>query len=290
MNQDLYDAGLATRRRVLGDAYVDASLAAATEFSRDIQEYVTQYCWGDLWNRPGLSLQERSLINLSMIIALNRSQEFKAHVRGAVNNGVSREQIKEVLMQSAFYCGGPAALEAFRNAAEVFAAMDAEARGGHAGERIAMTITRVGFIGLGNMGSPMAGHLVDAGFALTVSDAAPGVTERFVAGHPAAIAAAGPESFAAVQALILMLPTSADRRGRARAREGGRRAAARVPGHRHELLRAAAHPQRWRPGCRPGACRCSTPRSRAVCAAPGRPGCPSSWAARRPTWPGRPRC
>jgi 4-carboxymuconolactone decarboxylase len=128
VNQDLYDAGLATRRRVLGDAHVDASLAAATEFSRDIQDYVTQYCWGDLWNRPGLSLQERSLINLSMIIALNRSQEFKAHVRGAVNNGVSREQIKEVLMQSAFYCGGPAALEAFRNAAEVFAAMDAEAQ------------------------------------------------------------------------------------------------------------------------------------------------------------------
>jgi len=127
VNQDLYDAGMATRRRVLGDAYVDASLAAATDFSRDMQEYVTQYCWGDLWNRPGLTLQERSLINLSMITALNRSTEFKAHVRGAINNGVSRDQIKEVLMQSAFYCGGPAALEAFRNAGEVFAAMDAEA-------------------------------------------------------------------------------------------------------------------------------------------------------------------
>jgi len=127
VNQDLYDAGMVTRRRVLGDAYVDASLAAATDFSRDIQEYVTQYCWGDLWNRPGLTLQERSLINLSMITALNRSTEFKAHVRGAINNGVSRDQIKEVLMQSAFYCGGPAALEAFRNAGEVFAAMDAEA-------------------------------------------------------------------------------------------------------------------------------------------------------------------
>jgi 4-carboxymuconolactone decarboxylase len=123
VNQDLYDAGLVTRRRVLGDAYVDASLASATDFSRDIQ-----YCWGDLWNRPGLSLQERSLINLSMIIALNRSTEFRAHVRGAVNNGVSREKIKEVLMQSAFYCGGPAALDAFRNAAEVFEAMDAEAQ------------------------------------------------------------------------------------------------------------------------------------------------------------------
>lgn len=126
MNQDLYDEGLALRRRVLGDAHVDASLAAVTDFSRDIQEYVTQYCWGDLWNRPGLDLQERSLINLAMITALNRGHEFKAHLRGAVNNGVPREKIKEVLLQSAFYCGGPAALESFRLAAEVFAAMDAE--------------------------------------------------------------------------------------------------------------------------------------------------------------------
>lgn len=126
MNQDLYDDGLALRRRVLGDAHVDASLASVTDFSRDIQEYVTQYCWGDLWNRPGLDLQERSLVNLAMITALNRAHEFKAHVRGAVNNGVSREKIKEVLMQSAFYCGGPAALESFRLAAEVLDAMDAE--------------------------------------------------------------------------------------------------------------------------------------------------------------------
>ena len=125
MNKDLYDNGIAMRRQVLGDDHVDASLAAATDFSRDIQDYVTQYCWGDLWNRPGLSLQERSLINLAMITALNRPHEFKAHVRGALNNGVSREKIKEVLMQSAFYCGGPAALEAFRLAAEVFKATDA---------------------------------------------------------------------------------------------------------------------------------------------------------------------
>jgi 4-carboxymuconolactone decarboxylase len=86
-NQDLYDAGLATRRRVLGDAYVDASLAAVTDFSRDVQEYVTQYCRGDLWNRPGLSLRERSLISLSMIIVLNRPAEFKAHVRARSTTG-----------------------------------------------------------------------------------------------------------------------------------------------------------------------------------------------------------
>jgi len=128
MNQDLYDIGLTTRRKVLGDEHVDASLAAVTDFSRDIQEYVTQYCWGDLWSRPGLSLQERSLINLAMITALNRPHEFKAHVRGALNNGVSRDQIREVLMQAAFYCGGPAALESFRLAADVFAQMDAEGK------------------------------------------------------------------------------------------------------------------------------------------------------------------
>jgi 4-carboxymuconolactone decarboxylase len=127
MNRDLYDIGLATRRKVLGDAHVDASLAAVTDFSRDIQEYVTQYCWGDVWNRPGLSLQERSLINLAMITALNRPHEFKAHVRGALNNGVTPDQIKEVLMQAAFYCGGPAALESFRLAAEVLAQLEAEA-------------------------------------------------------------------------------------------------------------------------------------------------------------------
>ncbi|MEV4974673.1 carboxymuconolactone decarboxylase family protein [Streptomyces scopuliridis] len=128
MNQDLYDQGIAMRRKVLGDAYVDASLAAATDFSRDLQEYVTQYCWGDIWNRPGLTLQERSLVNLAMITALNRGHELKAHVRGAINNGVTVEQIKEVLMQTAFYCGGPAALEAFRLAAEVIAQMDSESK------------------------------------------------------------------------------------------------------------------------------------------------------------------
>jgi 4-carboxymuconolactone decarboxylase len=126
MNQDLYDAGIAVRRQVLGDAHVDASLAAATDFSRDIQDYVTQNCWGDIWNRPGLTRQERSLINLAMMSALNRGHEFKVHVRGALNNGVTQDQIKEVLMQVGFYAGGPAALEAFRLAAEVVATMAAE--------------------------------------------------------------------------------------------------------------------------------------------------------------------
>lgn len=123
MNQELFDQGLATRRAVLGDAYVDAALRNADAFSTDMQELVTQYCWGDVWNRPGLERAERSLINLAMLTALNRSHELATHVRGAVNNGVTEEQIKEVFLQTAIYCGVPAALESFRVASRVIAEM-----------------------------------------------------------------------------------------------------------------------------------------------------------------------
>jgi 4-carboxymuconolactone decarboxylase len=123
LNQDLYDQGLATRRKVLGDAYVDASLASADSFSRDMQELVTQYCWGDIWNRRGLEPAQRSMINLAMLAALNRPHELATHVRGAVNNGLSPEQIKEVLLQVAVYCGVPAALDSFRVAREVLASI-----------------------------------------------------------------------------------------------------------------------------------------------------------------------
>lgn len=126
MNQELFDKGLATRREVLGDAYVDASLAKADEFSMEMQELVTQYCWGDVWNRPGLERAHRSLVNLAMLTALNRSHELATHVRGALNNGVTRDEIKEVFLQTAIYCGVPAALESFRVAKEVFAQMDKE--------------------------------------------------------------------------------------------------------------------------------------------------------------------
>lgn len=128
MNQELFDQGLATRRAVLGDAYVEKSLASADDFSMPMQELVTQYCWGDVWNRPGLERAQRSLINLAMISALNRPHELKVHVRGAINNGVTREQIQEVFLQVAIYCGAPAALESFRLAREVFSDMEAEAK------------------------------------------------------------------------------------------------------------------------------------------------------------------
>lgn len=122
-NQELFDQGLATRRAVLGSEYVDASINNATDFNIDMQELVTQYCWGDVWNRPGLSRRDRSLLNLAMITALNRPHELKLHVRGAINNGLTQDEIKEVLLQAAIYCGVPASIDSFRVAGEVFKEM-----------------------------------------------------------------------------------------------------------------------------------------------------------------------
>lgn len=123
-NQALFDQGLATRREVLGAEYVDASIKNATDFNIDMQELVTQYCWGDVWNRPGLERKTRSFLNLAMITALNRPHELKLHVRGAINNGLTKEEIKEVFLQAAIYCGVPAAIDSFRVASEVFKEMD----------------------------------------------------------------------------------------------------------------------------------------------------------------------
>ncbi|GAD21416.1 4-carboxymuconolactone decarboxylase [Acidovorax sp. MR-S7] len=123
-NQALFDQGLATRRAVLGAEYVDASIKNATDFNIDMQELVTQYCWGDVWNRPGLDRKTRSFLNLAMISALNRPHELKLHVRGAINNGLTKDEVKEVFLQVAIYCGVPAAIDSFRVASEVFKEMD----------------------------------------------------------------------------------------------------------------------------------------------------------------------
>jgi 4-carboxymuconolactone decarboxylase len=114
-----YDEGLRMRRQVLGDAYVQRSLDNATEFTQPIQELVTEYCWGAVWTRPGLVPRDRSLVNLGMLVALNRPDELKVHIRGALNNGVEPDEIQEVLLQAGVYCGMPAALDAFRIAAAV---------------------------------------------------------------------------------------------------------------------------------------------------------------------------
>jgi 4-carboxymuconolactone decarboxylase len=120
MNQDLFDQGLATRREVLGHAYVDAALAAADDFTQPLQEHITQYAWGDIWNRPGLDRRTRSLLNLGMLTALNRPHELRVHVLGALRNGVTKEEIREVFMQATIYCGVPAAMDSFKVAREVF--------------------------------------------------------------------------------------------------------------------------------------------------------------------------
>jgi len=118
-----YEAGLRMRREVLGKDHVERSLAAATDFSRPMQDLVTEYCWGTVWTRPHLDLPTRSLLNLVMLTALNRGHELAVHVRGAVRNGCTEDQIREALIQSAIYCGVPAALEAFRIADRVLAEM-----------------------------------------------------------------------------------------------------------------------------------------------------------------------
>lgn len=123
MQESVRDAGLVVRREVLGDEHVDRSLANATEFSRPMQDLVAEYCWGTIWTRKNLDRRSRSILNLGMMTALNRTRELKLHVRGAVNNGLSVEEIREVLLQAAIYCGVPAALEAFAAAEDVLTEM-----------------------------------------------------------------------------------------------------------------------------------------------------------------------
>ena len=120
MNQDLFDQGLSTRRAVLGADYVDAAIANADDFSRPLQDLLTQYCWGDVWNRPGLDRRTRSLLNLAMLTAVNGPHELKLHIKGALNNGVSKDEMREVFLQALVYCGAPAAVDSFRTAREVF--------------------------------------------------------------------------------------------------------------------------------------------------------------------------
>jgi 4-carboxymuconolactone decarboxylase len=119
-----YDKGLTVRRAVLGDAHVDRTLAKRDSFNEEFQQMITRYAWGEIWARPGLPRHTRSLITVAMMVALNRADEFRLHVRAAFNNGVTRDQIKEVLLQTAIYCGVPAANTAFHLAEEVFAQME----------------------------------------------------------------------------------------------------------------------------------------------------------------------
>ena len=119
--KELRERGLAIRRAVLGDKYVDAAMNNATDFNRPMQELLNEYCWGAGWGRETLTRKERSMINLAMLTALGRTHEVETHVRGALNNGLTQQQIAEVLLQSAIYCGVPAAVDSFRAASKVIA-------------------------------------------------------------------------------------------------------------------------------------------------------------------------
>ena len=118
---ELFEKGVAMRREVLGDAHVERSLAGVTDLTATLQKMVTEWAWGDIWQRPGLSKQERSILNIGMLTAVNRSHELRAHVRGALRNGVSEEKVVEVILQTAIYCGFPAALDSMRSVAETIA-------------------------------------------------------------------------------------------------------------------------------------------------------------------------
>lgn len=131
MDQNRFDTGQEIRTQVLGDAYVANATKNADDFSRPLQDLVIEYCWGAVWGRDGLNLKTRSMLNLAMISALNRPNELKTHVKGALTNGVSREEIREVFLQVAIYAGVPAAVDSFRIAREAFAELDSES-GKHA--------------------------------------------------------------------------------------------------------------------------------------------------------------
>ena len=120
-----YDEGMKMRRAVLGDTHVERTLKNRTKFNEPFQELITRYAWGEIWSRPGLPLKTRSLLTLSMLVALNRDQELRMHLKAARSIGVTREEIQEVLLQAAIYCGVPAANSAFHAAEEVFAHVDA---------------------------------------------------------------------------------------------------------------------------------------------------------------------
>lgn len=119
-----FQKGLKVRREVLGSAYVDKSVEGATDMTAPLQKLVTEWCWGEVWTRPGLDRRTRSFLNLAFLTALNRPHELRLHVRGAITNGLTREEIREVVLQAAIYCGVPAAIDAMRTAVDVFKEID----------------------------------------------------------------------------------------------------------------------------------------------------------------------
>lgn len=127
MDKKMHDKGLEVRKAVLGEAYVNNALKTVDDFNRPFQEMLNEYCWGTVWGREELPRKTRSMLNIAMIAILNRQHEFRAHLKGALTNGISRDEIREILMQVAIYGGMPAAVDSFRIAREVFAEIDGKA-------------------------------------------------------------------------------------------------------------------------------------------------------------------
>ena len=126
MDEAMYEKGMKIRRETLGDAYVDRATAKVDDFTEDFQKLVTTYCWGEIWGREGLERKTRSIINIAMIATLNRQHELSAHLRGALTNGVTKEEIREILLQVGIYAGVPAMVDSFRIARETFEKIEAE--------------------------------------------------------------------------------------------------------------------------------------------------------------------
>ncbi|PJI38771.1 carboxymuconolactone decarboxylase family protein [Ferrovibrio sp.] len=126
MSQEVFERGMAIRKSVLGKDFVEKSFAAADDFNMPMQQLVTEYCWGAVWGRDGLPLKIRSMLNIAMLSALNRNHELRTHIKGALTNGVTKDEIREILMQVAIYCGVPTGVDSFRTAKEAFAQLDAE--------------------------------------------------------------------------------------------------------------------------------------------------------------------
>lgn len=125
-NTDQFKKGLEIRRSVLGAAYVDKSVHESSDFMKPMQKITTEWCWGEIWSRPGLDRKTRSMLNLAMLTALNRPNEIRLHVRGAMNNGVTQAEMQEILLQACIYCGVPAALDSFKVANEIISQVEAE--------------------------------------------------------------------------------------------------------------------------------------------------------------------
>lgn len=209
MKDTAFEKGNRIRRSVLGNAHVDRALANADEFTKPFQEFATQYCWGEIWGREGIDFKTRSVANIAMMVALNRHSELKTHVKGAIRNGLTPQDVQEILLQAAVYCGIPAAGDAFRVAREALAEvqLDLEKEAEAKANPPATTRPVVAFIGLGSMGYPMAEQLIRDGFKVRAFDLDTEALNRFAASHGTAARSAA-AAVDGADVILTMLPDS----------------------------------------------------------------------------------